>query len=208
MTEAAPGQLWDRVAPHYDRTSAWLERRFMAGARQWVCERASGRVLDVGVGTGANLGLLGHADGVVGIDPSEGMLEVARGKPASAGVTLLRGVADDLPFADSSFDTVVITFVLCGVPDVGGALREAARVLRPGGSLLLADHVASTTAPLRWGQRLLESITGPRQGEWWTRRPLPLLPERGWAVRESRRRHFGIIESVWASREDANSSGE
>lgn len=201
---------WDHAAQHYDRASAWLERRFLRDGRGWVCERAHGRVLDVGIGTGANLALLGHATSLVGVDPSSAMLGVARQKAGSLGreVALHQASAEALPFDDASFDTVVFTYVLCNVPDVASALQEARRVLRPGGSLLLADHVVATHPFLRWGQRRLESVTGPRRGEWFTRRPRAVVDgEPDWRVTDGSRAHRGIIETLWAAR-DGQSGAE
>ena len=201
---------WDRAAQHYDRASAWLEGRFLREGRRWVCERAQGRVLDVGIGTGANLAFLGHATTFVGVDPSSAMLDVARTKASALGreVDLHQASAEALPFDDATFDTVLVTYVLCNVRDVATALREAGRVVRPGGSLLLADHVVSTQPFLRWGQRRLESVTGPRRGEWFTRRPRALVEdEPGWRVMDGTRAHHGIIETLSAERTNQRAAG-
>jgi ubiquinone/menaquinone biosynthesis C-methylase UbiE len=114
--------------------------------RQSLLAGASGRVLEIGAGTGANLGLYSSTiDGLVLTEPEPPMLrrlqEAARERAPSAQV--LQAPAEGLPFDDDSFDTVVSTLVLCGVRDQARALREARRVLRPGCRLLFLEHVRS-----------------------------------------------------------------
>jgi len=93
--------------------------------RKWIVPRASGRVLEIGVGSGLNLPLYGDAvSEIVGIDPHETLNRMAerRGNDAGVPITLLRGSAEDLPLDDASFDTAVMTFTLCSIPDGGRAL--------------------------------------------------------------------------------------
>lgn len=197
--------VWDRHAERYDARTAWLERRFLVQGRRWVCSRAAGRTLEVGVGTGANLGHYGPDVRLTATDPSEGMLGQAREKVRDLGrpVELLPADVGDLPFEDGSFDSVVATYVLCCVPDLPLALSEVARVLRPGGQVLIADHVRSTAWPLRLAQRALETVTVPLQEEHFTRRPLPLLGRVGLEVVESNRVAVGTLEQVRALRAPA-----
>ncbi|HBO53847.1 MAG TPA: SAM-dependent methyltransferase [Janibacter terrae] len=192
---------WDRVAGRYDWATAPLERPFLAASRAWACTRASGRTLEVGIGTGANLRHYPLGLDLTGVDLSPAMLEQARQRARDLGVrvALREGNAEALPFASASFDTVVCTLVLCSVPSVDASLAEMARVLKPGGSLLLVDHVVSTAPPVRWAQRGLESITG-KHGEYWTRRPSLHLARAGLAPVASDRLHFGAIERVHAER--------
>lgn len=199
-------EVWDRHAPRYDARTAWLERRLLSHGRTWACARATGRTLEIGAGTGANLAHYGADVELTATDPSAGMLEETRRKLADPGaelklarpVRLLPADVGDLAFEDDSFDSVVATYVLCCVPDLPLALSEIARVLRPGGQLLLADHVRSTAWPLRLGQRLLEIITVPLQEEHFTRRPRTLLEAAGLEMVESHRRSAGVLEMVHA----------
>ena len=174
----------------------------MARGRRWACGRARGRVLEVGIGTGANLPYYGPDVELVGMDASGAMLGQVRAKGgASAGPALLRADAGALPFAEASFDTVVSTYVMCCVPDLDQALREALRVLRPGGDLLLADHVVSTAWPVRLGQRAVEAVTVPSVEEHFTRRPVERLHHLGVAgveLVDSQRHTFGVMEAVHA----------
>jgi ubiquinone/menaquinone biosynthesis C-methylase UbiE len=112
-----------------------LRRQRIRSARE-----ATGRVLELGVGTGLNLPYYAAAETVVGVDPDPHMLRRARKR---GGAELVEASAEQLPFADESFDTVVAALSLCTIPDVGAALAEARRVLRPGGRLLFLEHVRS-----------------------------------------------------------------
>lgn len=189
---------WDRQASTYDERTAGVERRFLAESRRWVCGRARGSTLEVAVGTGANLPYYLDDVALTGVDWSTAMLEVAAARARRLGrdIGLSRADAAALPFAAESFDSVVCTFSLCSVPDERGALLEALRVLRPGGSLLLADHVAASFWPLRALQHVADLITVPLQGEHWTRRPLKHLARLGAVVEETERLTLGAIERV------------
>lgn len=205
MARRTRSEVWDRHAPRYDAATAWVERRFLADGRRWVCPRATGRTLEVGVGTGANVGHYPPDVELIGIDPSAGMLaeageKAARSKAGAPVVELLLADVGDLPFEDGTFDSVVATYVLCCVPDLPLALTEIVRVLRPGGQLLLADHVRSTVGPVRLAQRALEAVTIPMQEEHFTRRPAALLEGVGLQIVESSRVTLGALERVRAVR--------
>ena len=157
-------------------------------------------MLEVGVGTGLNLPLCAHGARVTGVDLSPAMLAEARRRAGDLGldVDLREGDAEALPFPDARFDTVVCTLSLCAVPDDRAAIDEMRRVLRPGGSLLLLDHIGSHWWPV-WGvQRLLEIFTVRSAGEHQTRRPLPLVVAAGFEVAESQRLKAGTVERVHA----------
>jgi ubiquinone/menaquinone biosynthesis C-methylase UbiE len=130
----------------YDRMSAKMERAGLHAHREELLAGASGRVLEIGAGTGANLDLYGSE--VVSLtvtEPESPMLKrlQRRVKEQTPTAAVLRAPAEDLPFEDGSFDTAVSTLVLCGVSDQPRALRELHRVLRPGGRLLFIEHVRS-----------------------------------------------------------------
>lgn len=179
---------------------AGVDRRFLAASRAWVCGRAAGDVLEVAIGTGLNLPLYADAVRLTGLDVSPEMLAGARRRAARLGrsVDLVVGDAMTLPYEDGSFDSVVSTWSLCGVPDERQVVAEMVRVLKPGGSLLLADHIVSTNPLLRGLQRLAEVVTVPGQGEYWTRRPLLVVRDLGLDIVASDRLHAGAVERVHA----------
>jgi ubiquinone/menaquinone biosynthesis C-methylase UbiE len=133
-------------AATYDRMSRKGEEAGLRALRQSLLADAAGRVLEIGAGTGANLPHYdGRIDTLVVTEPEPQMLRRLQ-RAASEHVPqaqVLRAPAEDLPFEDDTFDTVVSTLVLCGVDDQPRALREARRVLRPGGRLLFLEHVRS-----------------------------------------------------------------
>jgi ubiquinone/menaquinone biosynthesis C-methylase UbiE len=111
--------------------------------RQRAIGAASGVVLEIGVGSGQNLPLYGSAvDHVSAIDPSAGLLRLATNRIAdvSIPVSLVRSSAEQIPFADTVFDTIVITWTLCSIPNPVAALIETRRVLKPGRNLVFVEH--------------------------------------------------------------------
>lgn len=200
---------WDRESAGYDRAFTAAERRMFPGARERLCALTQGRTLEVAVGTGLNLehyppAVTARPGGFVGVDQSDGMLAVARRRADRLGLgidpasDLRRGDAQALDLPDASFDTVVCTFSLCGIADERAALAEMTRVLRPGGLLLLADHVASSAWPLRALQALADVVSVPLAGEHFRRRPMRWVLEQGLAVEEHTRTRAGVVELVAA----------
>jgi ubiquinone/menaquinone biosynthesis C-methylase UbiE len=196
-TPARWSRYWDRKAVGYDREMAAWDRRLFGESRVWACGQAAGEVLEVAVGTGLNLPHYPAGVTLTGIDLSDGMLELARAR-AGDGVTLRQADAHDLPFDDASFDTVVCTLGLCAIPDPGVAIAEMVRVLRPGGRLILVDHVVSTSRFGRAVQWLLERVTVPLAGEHFRRRHLPTVEACGLAVERHERFTSGVVERLVA----------
>jgi ubiquinone/menaquinone biosynthesis C-methylase UbiE len=198
-------RVWDTCAPRYDRTMRWSERRLFGGGREWVCSRAHGDVLEVAVGTGSNLPLYPAGVRLTAVDLSPQMLAQARSRAAEVGLDarLLEGNAHALPFPDESFDSVVCTLSLCAIPDDRAAIGEMWRVLRPGGDLLLLDHIASSWWPLWAMQRVVEWFTIRSANEHYTRRPLPLVVAAGFDVQQTERLKLGTIERLAARKPTA-----
>jgi ubiquinone/menaquinone biosynthesis C-methylase UbiE len=187
------------MAPRYDDQIAFFERIQFGGGREWVCSRAAGEVLEVAIGTGRNLPFYPPDVTLTGVELSPAMLAIAAQRAAELGheVDLREGDAEALPLDDASFDTVVCTLSLCTIPDHARAIEEMARVLRPGGTLLLLDHVGSNWWPVQAVLTFLEVFTA-RNGEYMTRRPLPMLGPAGFTVTESQRLKLGTVERVAA----------
>lgn len=124
-----------------------------------VVPRAEGRVLEIGIGTGLNFAYYDkdRVSGIVGLDPALEMHRLARKRSARAGlpVDLVGLSAERIPFDAASFDTVVVTYALCTIPDPLAALGEMRRVLRPGGKLIFCEHgLAPDRSVARWQDRL------------------------------------------------------
>jgi ubiquinone/menaquinone biosynthesis C-methylase UbiE len=135
-----------RFAVMYDKFIAAAEQGGLAAHREALLSGAKGRVLEIGGGTGANLGYYGPGvESLTVTEPQPAMFKRLERKIAAQvrPVTALRAPAEDLPFDDASFDVAVSTVVLCSVDDQPRALRELRRVLRPGGTLLFFEHVRS-----------------------------------------------------------------
>ena len=193
-------RYWDKQATGYDRQMGVFDRVLFADSRDWVCRQAVGDVLEVAIGTGLNLAHYPTEVTLTGIEFSPAMLAIARRRAADLHrvVDLREGDAHKLDFPDASFDTVVCTFSLCAIPDEQRAVAEMRRVLRPGGLLLLADHVASSLGPVRGLQRLLELATVPWGGEHFLRRPVQTIQAAGFSVHQRQRFTLGIVERLAA----------
>lgn len=195
-------RVWNEQAGRFDKQMGFLERRVIgADHRAWACAQASGETLEVAVGTGLNLPYYAGDLPLTGIDLSHEMLAIARKRAAELGrdVELREADAHELPFEDTSFDSVVCTYSLCGIPDPERAVGEMKRVLRPGGRLVLVDHIRSTSRVLFRLQKGIELLS-KREGEHMTRRPLEQVLANGLQVQLRERMRAGIIERVIAHR--------
>jgi demethylmenaquinone methyltransferase/2-methoxy-6-polyprenyl-1,4-benzoquinol methylase len=181
-------ELFDSIAAHYDLMNVVMTAGFwwiwQQGFRRLAGIPAGSQVLDIGCGT-AELSLLladlvGPQGRVVGVDLSPGMLEVGRRKVARSSlaprIELLPGDALALPFEDQRFDAAASAFVMRNVSDLDRALREAARVVRPGGRVAIMELSHPPASPLRapflfYFQRVL-----PLLGRWAARAGLPVAP--------------------------------
>ena len=146
------------TAAFYDAVLWRGERRGMRAKRASVLAGAYGRTLEIGAGTGLNLEHYPDAVGeLVLTEPVDAMAAglTRRARKLNSGARVVAAPAEELPFADNSFDTVVATLVFCTVEHPERAVAEVARVLKPGGQLLFIEHVRSDTPRLaRWQDRL------------------------------------------------------
>lgn len=150
--------LYDRylLSPAIDRMCGSPE---VMTVREEVVPQAEGDVLELGMGSGLNLRLYdpGRVRRVVGVDPGEHITALARRRMETAPVPveLLQLSGESIPADDHGFDTVLVTFTFCTIPDVYRALGEVRRLLKPGGRLLFAEHgLAPDPAVQRWQRRV------------------------------------------------------
>jgi ubiquinone/menaquinone biosynthesis C-methylase UbiE len=198
-------RYWDKHSRTYDKQMRFFDRHVFGDSRTWACGQARGNVLEVAVGTGLNLEAYPDDVTLTGIDFSDAMLDVARGRSKELGrpATLLQANAHELPFDDESFDTVVCTFGLCAIPDHTRAITEMTRVLRPGGRIILVDHVESTSRVARAVQRGLETFAIPLGGEHFLRRPLKHVSAAGFDIENVQRFKLGVVERLVARKPNA-----
>lgn len=193
-------RIYETMAPRYDRVIGVAERLLFGRGRQWACAQATGRVLEVAIGTGRNLPWYSAQVQLTGIDISPAMLARARAHAETQHrpVDLRLGDAQHLDFSDASFDTVVATLALCSIPDDRAAVREMARVLRPGGRLCLLEHVASAIRPVHAVQRLLDPLLVRLEGDHLLREPETSVREAGLMIDEYTVSKWGIVARLAA----------
>ena len=152
----------DRLFP---RLLDWATRP-LARDRETLISQAHGRVLEIGVGNGANFAFYSaQAREIHGIEPGQALLAEAHQRAALQShperFRLIQAGAEALPYPDDHFDCVVACLVFCTIPDAVSAARETLRVLKPGGTLLVLEHVAHEQPLWRRGQKLLEPVWTP-----------------------------------------------
>jgi ubiquinone/menaquinone biosynthesis C-methylase UbiE len=148
---AAIKKRYDRIAPYFELLEAVMEGLFFKKWRQRLWDQADGyHILEVGVGTGKNFAYYPSYARITAIDFSAGMLKQAQQQRERKKTTVALDLMDvqSLAFADNSFDTVVASFVFCSVPLPLKGLKELHRVCKPGGKVLLLEHVISSKPPL------------------------------------------------------------
>jgi ubiquinone/menaquinone biosynthesis C-methylase UbiE len=195
-------RYWDKHSGSYDKQMGFFDRHLFGDSRTWACGQATGNVLEVAVGTGLNLEAYPDDINLTGIDWSDAMLDIARDRSSQLGrtATLQQADAHELPFDDASFDTVVCTFGLCAIPVHTRAITEMIRVLRPGGRLILVDHIESTSRVVRAVQRFLEIFTVPLGGEHFLRRPMNQVRAAGLEIDKVDRFKLGLVERLVAQK--------
>lgn len=194
-------QAYDQLAPDYDRMT--FVERYLLGVdrlRGRLLDGVSGYVLDVACGSGANFPSFRAASHVTAIDLSPGMLDIARLKAERLGLSieLLVMDAQQLDFADDTFDVVVSALSTCTFPEPVTALREMGRVVKPGGRILLLEHGRSSWGLLgRYQDRAAHGhfeVAGCR----WNQEPLDLVRAAGLMVTAHRRSFFGVFHTIEA----------
>ncbi len=203
-------RVYEQIAGSYDGWMRPFDRLLVGNGRQRLVSRASGRTLELAIGTGLNLPFYPQGVQLTGIDLSPAMLDIATRRAQALGlrVDLRLGDARALDFPDDHFDTVVCTLALCTIPDERGALAEAYRVLRPDGQLLLLEHVRSPVGPVRWAERLLDPLLVRLAGDHLLRDPLDHLESVGFRIERWERSKWGLMEAAVARKGRAECAQE
>jgi ubiquinone/menaquinone biosynthesis C-methylase UbiE len=194
--------FYDRSARDYDRWLHQYERVLgVRAARRRLVSRATGRTLEVGVGTGRNLAYYSPGVELGVVDTSPEMLKRARRRAEALDVAVDARIGDaqDLPFPNATFDNVVATLALSAIPEHTKALAEMRRVLAPAGTLLVLDHVRSHIRVVRWMQALAAPLGGYVGGWQFARDLLEDIVSTGFVVKSAHRSRAGVLLELVAT---------
>lgn len=182
---------YNRIAPVYELIDLPLELPYFRKWRKEAISGLSGRVLEVGIGTGRNLNYYPSRCLITGIDNSKNMLEIAReNAKGMKNVTFFLMDAEHLDFPDNSFDYVVTTFVLCTIPDPLKALKEMRRVLKPSGELIALEHMLSSDHFIARFEYLINPVLFFLLGDYTTRHTEKNIEEAGFTIKEMKNLAF------------------
>jgi ubiquinone/menaquinone biosynthesis C-methylase UbiE len=191
-----PLVTYDEIAPHYEGISRF-EQRFFPTLRAEALSLlpTDSRILEVGTGTGLNF--VHYPSGVSGVasEPSSEMLKLAQLKERPANITIVQNRAEQLPFADASFDAAFATLVFCSVRSPFDAFLELRRVVRGDGLVILLEHVRPKGL-LGLIFDVMNLVTVPLFDDHMNRRTAAAAKSAGLEVLEIRSRAFGIINLI------------
>lgn len=195
--QRAKPAIYDRLAGQYDRAIAPLERMFLARLRAVALHElpSESRVLEVGAGTGLNFPFYPRGAHGVASEFSYEMLKVARGKHRPANVHLVQTSAEQLPFPANSFDAAFATLVFCSLPSPQNAFLELRRVVRPGGQIVLLEHVRPSGL-LGYVFDALNVLTVALLDDHFNRRTAQAAQRAGLQLLRVERRMLGIVNLI------------
>lgn len=138
-----PARTYDEIAPHYDNAMRPLDRWFLARLRETTFRYLpqDARILEIGAGTGRNFVYYPTNQLAIASEPSREMLRIASQKQRPDNVQLIQSCAEQLPFADDSFDAAFASLVFCSLAHPSEAFAELRRVVKAGGTVILLEHV-------------------------------------------------------------------
>jgi len=209
-TESAR-KTYDRIAPFYDFMEGLVERSRYNKWRELLWNKVEGsEILEVGVGTGKNFPYYPTHTQITAIDFSEKMLSRAQKKVEKQGIMVKLQQMDvqNLEFVDNTFDTVVATFVFCSVPAPIKGLMEIERVCKPGGKVLLMEHVLSANRILAWLMNLANPVVVRIMGPNINRRTVENVAKSGLKVQKVIDLALGIFKLIEARKNTERASQE
>ncbi len=193
---------YDELAERYEK-KAWFDQHILGVARlrKKLLSKASGYILEVACGAGANFAIFPAGGNITAVDLSPNMLKVAHENAHKHNLHVNLAVmdAERLEFPDESFDTVVSTLSTCTFPNPTQALREMKRVCRPNGLILLLEHGHSSMPWLaRYQDRHEYQHYEDHAGCRWNQNPLELIEAAGITIVNSQRNILGMFHSIEA----------
>lgn len=197
---------YNRVAPVYDFMLSLVERSHHSKWREMLWSRVAGsKILEVGVGTGKNFPYYPEDAEITAIDFSDKMLSRAREKAGKQGVNVRLQQMDvqNLEFEDDTFDTVVASCVFCSVPDPIRGLIEVVRVCKPGGKVVLLEHVLSANRILAWVMNLANPVVLRIVGANINRHTVDNVTKSGLRVEQVTDLAAGIFKLIEARKQDS-----
>lgn len=203
-TEAAR-KRYNRIAPFYDFMEGLIERSRYSRWREMLWSKVEGsEILEIGVGTGKNFPYYPVDKDITAIDFSEKMLHRAKKKAGDLGIRahLEQMDVQNLEFEDNAFDTVVGSFVFCSVPDPIKGLQEVGRVCKPGGKIILLEHVLSANRVLSWLMNLVNPVVVGIMGPNINRRTVENVANSGLKVEKVTDLAAGIFKLIEARKEN------
>jgi phosphatidylethanolamine/phosphatidyl-N-methylethanolamine N-methyltransferase len=202
-TEAAR-KRYNHIAPFYDFMEGLIERSRYSRWREMLWSKVEGsEILEVGVGTGKNFPYYPVDKDITAIDFSEKMLHRAKKKAGDLGIRVHLEQMDvqNLEFEDNAFDTVVGSFVFCSVPDPIKGLQEVGHVCKPGGKIILLEHVLSANRVLSWLMNLVNPVVVGIMGPNINRRTVENVANSGLKVEKVTDLAAGIFKLIEARKE-------
>ncbi len=190
------GRLQDRIFAATWKPMARHEGPALKRLRREALRGASGKVLEIGVGSGSNWPFLPGGIEYTGVEPNPFLLDAARARALADGRAFALTAADveNLPFVDATFDTVISTLTFCSVSHAAKGLSEIYRVLKPGGQFLFVEHVRAHNEVAAGAQTLIKPITKALGGGCeWDRNTLRRIQNAGFASVESHRSRMAML---------------
>ena len=188
---------YDRIADRYDVAIRPLESWILARLRQKALASlpSNGLVLELGAGTGLNFPLYGPVLRTIATEPSREMLRVAQPRTTKRNIRLIQSRAEQLPFANSTFDAAIATLVFCSVKSQSQSFAEIRRVVKPGGLVILLEHVRpdNILGPLT---DIISRITVPLFDDYFNRRTAEQASDSGLEVVGVEKYCLGILNLI------------